>query len=145
MGSALNILAAALMTFVPLLRPCDCGDFTLFCHCAIPAPSVPDQAVGTHESDAGPGCCGLAGCTKTPDKPKHPRPCPKDRNCSQAIAFSAEPAKDVATESLPACPATGPAPDVRGVAPSVVQARPDATATPPPTHRAFLRLCRILI
>ncbi len=29
-----NSLAVLLMTVVPFIRPCDCSDFTLFCHCA---------------------------------------------------------------------------------------------------------------
>ncbi|MBZ0135447.1 MAG: hypothetical protein K8I27_03610 [Planctomycetes bacterium] len=33
MMTVMNILAIALMTVIPYVRPCNCGEFTLFCKC----------------------------------------------------------------------------------------------------------------
>ncbi|MCC7509159.1 MAG: hypothetical protein IT464_07265 [Planctomycetes bacterium] len=145
MASALNIFAAVLLTVVPLLRPCHCGEFTLFCHCAMPAADVSGQggaATGCTQETA---CCGHSGCTDTPDKQEDPQPCPTDPGCSQAVAFSAESAKEISTQESPAFPLAGPVLDMRGLAQTFTYAQPEAVANAPPLVCGYLRLCRILI
>lgn len=148
MASVLNIIAAVLLAVVPLLRPCNCGDFTLFCPCAMPHSQLSGQDGGATGGAQETACCGHSGCTdtpETPDKQEHSPPCPTDTGCSQAVAFSVEPAKEISAQMSPACPLAGTVLDVRGLAPSVSQLRPEAVANPPPAVRDYLRLCRILI
>lgn len=145
MGSALNIIAALLLTVVPCLQPCDCTNFTLFCRCAIPTSDAMARDGNAHPRVDKRSHCAHAGHAETPDRPEHPQPCPKDCSCSKSVAFSAEAATGISTQTSPVCPVISPGLDALGIAPAVAHARPDAMATPPPMRRAFLRLCRILI
>jgi hypothetical protein len=49
-----NSIAVLLMVVVPYIRPCSCGDFTLFCHCDADARQAAD--VEARETPPEPKC-----------------------------------------------------------------------------------------
>lgn len=82
MKCALNIVAVALLTVVPYLRPCGHGGFKLFCDCGT------DAAVETGEASRAHGQCGHC-CRQTKPEPgeKKPRPeSPEKKPCKQPLA-----------------------------------------------------------
>lgn len=50
MGTVANMVAVLLLITLPYVRPCDCGEFTLFCACSFGHQMVvPDDSKNTPE------------------------------------------------------------------------------------------------
>ncbi len=132
MATLLSLIAVALLSVVPYVRPCSCGDFTLFCACAVERAA---QGCSGPEADH---CCTTgeaSGCHaphRGDDRPSTPEPMPKDKPCKLPLA--PELAAGVITQDAPGI-VTVPAPDAVDTMP-VAQVACDLTNALRPAPRA---------
>lgn len=81
MSVALNMLAVTLMVVLPFVRPCNCGDFTLWCQCEASA-----QAAAKAESEP-PRCPHCVKKQAETEQPQAPTPDQhEDAPCKKQLA-----------------------------------------------------------
>lgn len=86
MATLLSLVAVVLLSVVPYVRPCSCGEFTLFCACPVQRTLQSDAGrPADHCCTAGDskGCQAPRGKDDRPSKPEH---MPNDKPCKQPLA-----------------------------------------------------------
>lgn len=136
MSVALNMLAVALMVVLPFVRPCNCGDFTLWCQCDANA-----QAAAKSETEP-PRCphCAKKQSEKNgenaPSPDKHEdAPCKKQLAPELGNGITAD--INLAMEAAP--PAVAPLFELQSVIAVQPRAERLPIAQPPPTSLLVVR------
>lgn len=83
MATFLSLIAITLLSVVPYVRPCSCGDFDLFCACVVERPAHGPPADHCCTSDESSGC---QAPHRGGDRPSTPEPMPKDKPCKLPLA-----------------------------------------------------------
>ena len=136
MSVALNMLAVALMVVLPFVRPCNCGDFTLWCQCEANA-----QAAAKAESEP-PRCPHCA--KKQAENSGEDAPTPDnhdDAPCKKQLApeLSNGVTADINLTMEAAPPVVAPLFEMQPVVVFAPRAERLPTAQPPPTSLLVVR------